>query len=100
MTLAGPRDSTIGIVGDGFGSSLVYTTAVYLGFRPERVTVFGPNASPVDTYQQFAFNLGQTTLQRPRRRPGIASRRLTPTLLSFGTVIVTAIALVRYFAMR
>jgi hypothetical protein len=40
-------------------------------------------------------------LQRaPRRRPGVASRRLTPTLLSFGTVIVTAIALVWYFAMR
>jgi pSer/pThr/pTyr-binding forkhead associated (FHA) protein len=38
--------------------------------------------------------------QRPRRRPGVASRRLTPTLLSFGTVIVTAIALVLYFAMR
>jgi pSer/pThr/pTyr-binding forkhead associated (FHA) protein len=36
----------------------------------------------------------------PRRRPGVASRRLTPTLLSFGTVIVTAIALVWYFAMR
>ena len=37
--------------------------------------------------------------RRPRR-PGIASRRLTPTLLSFGTVIVTAVALVLYFAMR
>ena len=36
MTLAGPRDSTIAIVGDGFGSSLVYSTAVYLGFRPSR----------------------------------------------------------------
>ena len=48
MTRAGPRDSTIAIVGDGFGSSLVYSTAVYLGFRPEQVTVLGPNASPVD----------------------------------------------------
>lgn len=38
--------------------------------------------------------------QRPRRPSGVASRRLTPTLLSFGTVIVTAIALVLYFAMR
>ena len=38
--------------------------------------------------------------QRPRRPPGVASRRLTPTLLSFGAVIVTAIALVLYFAMR
>ena len=63
MTLAGPRDSTIAIVGDGFGSALVYTTAVYLGFRPEQVTVFGPNSSPVGTYQQFAYNLGQTILR-------------------------------------
>jgi hypothetical protein len=30
----------------------------------------------------------------------VASRRLTPTVLSFGTVVVTAIALVWYFAMR
>jgi pSer/pThr/pTyr-binding forkhead associated (FHA) protein len=37
--------------------------------------------------------------QRPRR-PGVASRRLTPTLLSFAAVIVTAVALVLYFAMR
>jgi pSer/pThr/pTyr-binding forkhead associated (FHA) protein len=36
----------------------------------------------------------------PGRRSGVASRRLTPTLLSFGTVVVTAIALVWYFAMR
>ena len=38
--------------------------------------------------------------QRPPPRPGVASRRLTPTLLSFGTVVVTAIALVLYFALR
>lgn len=38
--------------------------------------------------------------QRPARRRGVASRRLTPTLLSFGAVIATAIALVVYFAMR
>ena len=37
--------------------------------------------------------------QRVPRR-GVASRRLTPTLLSFATVIATAIALVLYFAMR
>jgi pSer/pThr/pTyr-binding forkhead associated (FHA) protein len=36
----------------------------------------------------------------PRRRSGVASRRLTPTLLSFGTVVVTAIALMWYFAAR
>jgi pSer/pThr/pTyr-binding forkhead associated (FHA) protein len=38
--------------------------------------------------------------RRPPRRPTVATRRLTPTLLSFGVVIATAIALVLYFAMR
>jgi predicted component of type VI protein secretion system len=36
---------------------------------------------------------------RPRRRL-VASRRLTPTLLSFGAVIVTAVALLVYFPGR
>jgi pSer/pThr/pTyr-binding forkhead associated (FHA) protein len=40
------------------------------------------------------------TQQRPPRRATVATRRLTPTLLSFGVVIATAIALVLYFAMR
>src|ERR671935_1244776 len=63
MPLAQPRDATIAVVGDGFGSALVYVTAVYLGFRPEELTVYGPNDNPVKTYQQFAFNLGQTVLR-------------------------------------
>jgi hypothetical protein len=58
-----PRDSTIAVVGDGFGSLMVYSTAVYLGFPAERVTIFGPNDNPIDTYQQSAFNLGQTVLR-------------------------------------
>jgi predicted component of type VI protein secretion system len=33
-------------------------------------------------------------------RPTVATRLLTPTLISFGVVIATAIALVVYFAMR
>jgi pSer/pThr/pTyr-binding forkhead associated (FHA) protein len=33
-------------------------------------------------------------------RPAVATRLLTPTLLSFGIVIATAIALILYFAMR
>jgi hypothetical protein len=33
-------------------------------------------------------------------RPTVATRLLTPTLISFGVVIATAIALVLYFAMR
>ena len=63
MPLSAPRDSTIAVVGDGFGSLIVYSTAVYLGFRPEEITIYGPAQSPVQTYQQFAFNLGQTVLR-------------------------------------
>jgi hypothetical protein len=63
MPLSAPRDSLIAVVGDGFGSVIVFATAVYLGFRPEQVTVFGTNENPVRTYQQYAFNLGQTVLR-------------------------------------
>lgn len=56
-------DVTIGVVGDGFGALLVYTTAVYLGFRPEQIGIFGERTNPVATYQQFAWNLGQTVLR-------------------------------------
>src|SRR5215208_3612492 len=58
-----PEDVVIGIVGDGFGAILTYTTAVYLGFRPEQIGIFGENTNPVQTYQQFAWNLGQTVLR-------------------------------------
>jgi hypothetical protein len=57
------QDVTIAVVGDGFGALLVYTTAVYLGFRPDQVGIFGENLNPVQTYQQFAWNLGQTVLR-------------------------------------
>jgi hypothetical protein len=63
MPLTSPRDSTIAVVGEGFGSIVIYATAVYLGFRPEEITIYGPNDSPVKTYQQFAYNLGQTVLR-------------------------------------
>jgi len=63
MPLTAPRDSTIAVIGDGFGSLIIYATAVYLGFRPEEITIYGPSDSPVKTYQQFAFNLGQTVLR-------------------------------------
>ncbi|MGH2661231.1 MAG: hypothetical protein ACRDH8_00205 [Actinomycetota bacterium] len=63
MPLTEPRDSTIAIVGDGFGSILTYATAIYLGFSPEQLTVYGPNDNPVSTYHQYAFNLGQTVLR-------------------------------------
>jgi hypothetical protein len=63
MPAARPKDATIAIVGDGFGSLIVYSTAVYLGFRPEEITIYGPSDNPVGTYQQFAYNLGQTVLR-------------------------------------
>lgn len=63
MPLTAPRDSTIAVVGDGFASILTYATAVYVGFRPEEITIYGPSDNPVGTYQQFAYNLGQTVLR-------------------------------------
>ncbi len=63
MPTSSPRDSTIAIVGDGFGSLIVHSTAMYLGFAPQDLAVYGPSTNPVGTYQQFAFNLGQTVLR-------------------------------------
>jgi len=63
VPLAPPTDSTIAVVGDGFGSLIVYATAIYVGFRPDQVTIYGPSANAVGTYQQFAYNLGQTVLR-------------------------------------
>jgi len=63
MPATAPRDSVIATVGDGFGSLLVHTTARYLGFENEQLSVFGPSDNPVATYQQFAYNLGQTVLR-------------------------------------
>jgi hypothetical protein len=63
MPATAPRDATIAVVGDGFGSLIVHSTAIYLGFRPEDVTIYGTNGNPVGTYQQFAYNLGQTVLR-------------------------------------
>ena len=63
MPATAPRDSTLAVVGDGFGSLIVFATAVYLGFRPEEISIFGPNGNAVGTYQQFAHNLGQTVLR-------------------------------------
>ena len=57
------NDVTIAVVGDGFGALMVYTTAVYLGFRPDQIGIFGESTNPVGTYQQFAWNLGQTVLR-------------------------------------
>lgn len=58
-----PQDATIAVVGDGFGSLLVYSTAVYLGFRPEQIVVYGQSEHAVSTYQRYAENLGQTVLR-------------------------------------
>jgi hypothetical protein len=63
VPLKAPRDSTIAVVGNGFGSLLVYSTAIYVGFRPEQVTIYGTGDNPVGTYQQYAHNLGQTVLR-------------------------------------
>jgi hypothetical protein len=62
--ISGPApESTIAIVGDGFGSLIVYVAAVYLGFEPEQLTVLGTSETPVVTYGRLAGNLGQTVLR-------------------------------------
>ncbi len=63
MTASYPRDSVIAVVGEGFGSLLVHCTARYLGFENREITIFGTNDNPVKTYQQYAYNLGQTVLR-------------------------------------
>ena len=63
MTATAPRDALIAVVGDGLGSLLVHCTARYLGFTNDEIAIFGPSKDPVGTYQQFAYNLGQTVLR-------------------------------------
>ncbi len=63
MPASSPRESTLAVVGDGFGSLIVHATARYLGFAQSELAVYGPSINPVGTYQQFAFNLGQTVLR-------------------------------------
>jgi hypothetical protein len=50
-------------VGDGLGSLIVHCTARYVGFGSDEITIFGPSEHPIDTYQQFAYNLRQTVLR-------------------------------------
>ena len=45
------NDFSIGVVGDGFGALLVYVSALYMGFRPEQIGIFGKNLVPTSTYQ-------------------------------------------------
>jgi hypothetical protein len=63
LPAAPPQDSTIAVVGDGFGSLIVYAAAIYLGFGRDQVRVYGTSPSAVGAYQQFAYNLGQTVLR-------------------------------------
>jgi len=58
-----PQDVVIGVVGDGFSALHTYSAAVYLGFRPDQVGIFGTQTNPVHAYQQYAWNLGQTILR-------------------------------------
>ena len=58
-----PEDVTLGVVGSGFGALQIYAAAIYLGFAPEQVGIFGEQTNPAHAYQQFAWNLGQTILR-------------------------------------
>ena len=59
-----------------------------------------PGARPAEREAAPPAPFSPPTQRRAPRRRAVATRRLTPTLLSFGVVIATAIALVLYFAMR
>jgi hypothetical protein len=60
---AASHDVAIGVIGSGFGALQIYSTACYLGFGQDQIGIFGDNPNPVGTYQQFAWNLGQTVLR-------------------------------------
>src|SRR5829696_5485534 len=50
MPAHAPRDSTIAVVGDGFGSLLVSSTAQYVGFSRDAITIYGTSPRAVGTY--------------------------------------------------
>jgi hypothetical protein len=95
MPREGPSDVVLAVIGNGFGALQTYGAACYLGFEPEQIGIFGERHLPVQTYQQYAWNLGQTVLRSeseshfaPADWPTFAQldayarRRLTPILRS------------------
>jgi pSer/pThr/pTyr-binding forkhead associated (FHA) protein len=73
---------------------------VRMGLAEATVVSARPAAGPAAPAAAPAAAFSPPSQRRPPRRPTVATRRLTPTLLSFGVVIATAVALVLYFAMR
>src|SRR5919202_6005946 len=69
MPVAPPQDSTIAVVGDGFGSLLVHATARYVGFAPEQIRIYGTSTTAVGAYQRLAYHLGQTVLRSESESP-------------------------------
>ena len=57
MPASAPRDSTLAVVGDGFGSLIVYSTAIYLGFRPEEI--IAPNRHQMAAEPQAFMKNGE-----------------------------------------
>jgi pSer/pThr/pTyr-binding forkhead associated (FHA) protein len=73
---------------------------VRMGLAEATVVSARPAAGPAAPAAAPAAAFSPPSQRRPPRRPTVATRRLTPTLLSFGVVVATAVALVLYFAMR
>lgn len=73
---------------------------VRMGLAEATVVSARPHAGPAAPVAAPAAAFSPPSQRRTPRAPTVATRRLTPTLLSFGVVIATAIALVLYFAMR
>lgn len=59
-----------------------------------------PASVPVRSPAPVDLPFGTFSPPAPKRRRGAASRKLAPTLVSFATIITTAVALILYFAGR
>jgi len=84
--VAAPRNATrISAAIPGAGGAPVTTAAA-------PAAPVAPPAAPIQAVGEFR------PPERARRQPGLASRSWVPVALSFGTVIIVAIALVIYFS--
>jgi len=68
-------------------------------FKPRREGPV-PAPAPAPAHAKAEEPFGSFAPPTPKRRRGIASRKLAPSVVSFATIITTAAALVAYFAGR
>ena len=81
MPAAPPQDSTIAVVGDGFGSLLVHATARYLGFAPEQIRIYGTSTTAVGARRHIS------SVGRSRHDDFIVALMMTFILFSFRPIV-------------